>query len=391
VPPHRALFAAFDQFPSPKGAAVHIRHSSTTLFTRCGGGLLYVLGGGDLPPYQREDDIEIVRFSTPVPNLLERARAFSEQLARLTAEHADDLELVHVRDPWGAAGVLADPDRSHRVVYEANSLPSIELPSSYPAVRSSTLDKVRALETRCLTGADAVIAVSDVLRSRLLEIGVDDRRITVIPNGADPVWPDRLPPRPAAAPDRYVVYVGALQSWQGIDQLLRAMARLADLDVRLVICSATREKRARPFLRFARRLGVDDRVEWRFRLRHAEIAAWLAHAECSVAPLTDCPRNVEQGCCPLKVLESMAVGTPVVASDLPVVRELVTDGEHGRLVRPDRPAELARAIRIVLEYPDEARRMGDAARRHIADGLTWDHNREALLGVYNPILAQAAR
>jgi glycosyltransferase involved in cell wall biosynthesis len=130
-------------------------------------------------------------------------------------------------------------------------------------------------------------------------------------------------------------------------------------------------------------------VVWRFGLRHHEVAAWLHHAECSVAPLTDCPRNVEQGCCPLKVLESMAAGTPVVASDLPVVRELVTDGEHGRLVRPDRPAELARAIRILLEYPDRSRQLGAQARAHVAEHLTWDHNRARLTAVIDGVLGAA--
>jgi glycosyltransferase involved in cell wall biosynthesis len=307
----------------------------------------------------------------------------------VTTERADALSVAHVRDPWSAVGVLATSDRRFPVVYEANSLPSIELLSSYPNLRPSTVDKVERLETRCLREADAVVAVSEVLRARLVERGVAAERITVIPNGADPVADDDVPPRPLAAPERYVVYVGALQPWQGVDQLLRAMARLADLDVDLVICSATRAKRARPLARFAEHLGVADRVHWRYGLRHAEIAAWLAHAECSVAPLTDCPRNVRQGCCPLKVLESMAVATPVVASDLPVVRELVTDGEHGRLVRPDRPAELARALRVGLEYPDRARRMGEAGRRHVAEHLTWAHNRRALDEVYTAVLGTA--
>jgi glycosyltransferase involved in cell wall biosynthesis len=388
----RALFAAFDQFPSPKGAAVHILHSSTTLFAHAGGGVLFVLGGGELPPYQVEGDVEIVRFSVPIANLLTRAEAFSRMLTRVTDEHADSLTIAHVRDPWSAAGVLATAERRFPLVYEANSVPSIELPTAYPNLRPSTIDKIERLETACLLDADAVVAVSDVLRDHLIDRGVPADRITVIPNGAEPVADADMPPRPPTAPDRYIVYVGALQPWQGVDQLLRAMARLADLDdVVLVICSATRAKRARPLQRFARHLGVDDRVQWQFGLRHAEIAAWLAHAECSVAPLTDCPRNVRQGCCPLKVLESMAVATPVVASDLPVVRELVTDGQHGRLVRPDRPAELARALRVILEYPDRSRRMGEVGRRHIADHLTWAHNRRTLEDVYTHVPRAATR
>lgn len=384
--PHRALFAAFDQFPSPKGAAVHILHSSQTLFERYHGGLLYVIGGGQLPPYQREDGIEVIRFTDEIPNLLQRAETFSRRLAALIAMHADTLELVHVRDPWSAIAVLAPSGRTHRVVYEANALPSIELPTNYPSILPATIDKIREMESYCLRQADAVIAVSGVLRDKLVDLGVKPDRITVIPNGADPVPDEQRPPRPDDAPDRYLVYVGALQQWQGVDQLLRAFARLADLDdLHLVICSATRRKRARPFLRFARRLGIDERVDWRFGLRHNEIGAWLTHAECSVAPLTDCPRNVVQGCCPLKVLESMAAATPVVASDLPAVREIVEDGVHGRLVRPDRPAELARAIRVLTEYPEQRAEMGRRGREHIARELTWEHNRDRLRAVYEHV------
>ncbi|MGX2953608.1 glycosyltransferase [Shewanella sp. JL219SE-S6] len=56
-----------------------------------------------------------------------------------------------------------------------------------------------------------------------------------------------------------------------------------------------------------------------------------------MAPLTPCRRNMLQGCCPLKVLESMACGTAVIASDLPVIRELVTHEKHGLLVPPPGP------------------------------------------------------
>lgn len=60
---HPALYAAFDRFPSPKGAAVHIGRMASTLFEIMGGGLLYVLRDETLPPYQREDRVEIVRYS----------------------------------------------------------------------------------------------------------------------------------------------------------------------------------------------------------------------------------------------------------------------------------------------------------------------------------------
>jgi glycosyltransferase involved in cell wall biosynthesis len=375
---HRASYISFDRFPSTKGSAVHIRHMAGELFDRYGGGLLCVLGGGDLPRYQREDGLEVVRFDEPVPNLIDRAEAFSEWVADRLAPHRDTLEVCHVRDPWGA--VPAIRTTRAKLVYEANGLPSIELPYAWPRAAPSTMDKLRDIERYCLRRAAAVVVPGEVIRRAVEERGATN--VHVVPNGAD--IPETTPPRPDDAPDRYLVYVGALQPWQGVDVLMRAFTRLADLDdLALVICSSVPRQRSRPLRRLADRLGIADRVHWRYTVPHHRVAGWLAHAAVSVAPLTASPRNVTQGCSPLKVWESMAAGVPVVASDLPAVRELITDGEHGRLVPPDRPAELARAIRIVLEYPERAAALAENARRRIADNFTWAHARARLAAVYD--------
>ena len=82
--PNRALYAAFDRFPSRKGSAVHIDRFARAAFERFGGGLLYVLGGEGLPPYQREDDgVEIVRFSGDTPHFLPRALHYGARLDAL--------------------------------------------------------------------------------------------------------------------------------------------------------------------------------------------------------------------------------------------------------------------------------------------------------------------
>lgn len=383
---HRAAYVAFDRFPSAKGSAVHIQHMAAELFDRYGGGLLCVLGGGELPAYQRQGAIEIVRFTGVVPNLLDRAEAFSAWVADRLAGHRDTLRLCHVRDPWGAVAVPPGV----RLVYEANGLPSVELPYAWPLAAPATLGKIRELERRCLARAGAVVVPSQILVAAVAAYGVDPARVHLVPNGAD--LPPADLPRPPDAPGSYVCYVGALQPWQGVDVLLRAFARLADLPgLRLVVCSSVPPARARALHRLADRLGVAERVCWRYRLPHEQVAAWLAHAELSVAPLTACPRNVEQGCSPIKLWESMAAGAPIVASDLPVVREVLGDGERGRLVAPDRPAELARAIRVLLEYPQAAREMAVRARRYVGDGRTWAHARARLTQVYDLADAGAPR
>src|SRR4051812_30682725 len=137
---HRALYAAFDRFPSRKGSAVHIDRFARTLFDSAGGGILYTIGGPGLPPYQREADVEIVRFSQVVENLLERSLLFGARLDALLEQQETSLELCHFRDPWSGYPIVARP-HAYRTVYEVNGLPSIELPYTYPAMPRATLDK----------------------------------------------------------------------------------------------------------------------------------------------------------------------------------------------------------------------------------------------------------
>lgn len=381
-----SLYAAFDVFPSRKGAAVHIDHFARALFARMGGGLLYVLGDGELPAHQREEGgIEVVRHDTPAPNYLARALAFSARLDGLLRHHGAEIELCHFRDIWGGLPLL-QPGRRHAALFEVNALPSIELPFAYDRIAPATLAKLRTHEVHCLQQADRIVTPSWVLRARLVSLGVPAEKITVIPNGAN-LGPSR--PRPPEAPPQYLIYFGALQPWQGVDVLLRAFARLADWpDLHLVICASHDSRRVRGLQRLAENLRVVPRVHWHFALPEEALAPWRAHAVLSVAPLTECARNVEQGCAPLKILESMAAGVPVVASDLPAVRELMRDGEHGRLVRPDRPGELARAIRVLLHYPETLREMGRQARERVAREFQWAQMVARLDEVYSELLAR---
>ena len=162
------------------------------------------------------------------------------------------------------------------------------------------------------------------------------------------------------------------------------MARLTDdlEDLALVVCASVHRRKAKPYRRLAARLGVEERVHWHFALPEAELAPWREHAVASLAPLRDCSRNVAQGCAPLKVLESMASGVPVVASDLPVARQLMEDGEQGLLVAADRPGEVARAVRMLLDFPDRAAAMGAAGRTRVAERFSWDASVAALGDLY---------
>ncbi len=372
---HRALYAAFDAVPSRKGAGVHIERFAGALFERYGGGALYALAPPGAPLRQRDGPVEAVRFQAREKGLIARAGAFARRLGRLVDELEPSLELCHFRDPWSAAPILFR-DRAYAAVYEVNGLPSVELPARLAGVPASAVRRIRRLEDRCLAAADRIVVPSPVTADYLVTRGVASAKLDVIPNGADPPPPAARPPR---APARYAIYVGALQPWQGMHTLLRAFARLDGVD--LVIATPRRDRAVRRYERMAARLGLTPL--WLHGLDAGELAPWLQHADLSVAPLSDCERNSRQGCAPLKILESMAAGVPLVASELASVRAIVED--DAVLVPPDRPAELARAIRAVLADPAGAAELAERGSRRVARDLSWSQAASRLELVYGSL------
>jgi glycosyltransferase involved in cell wall biosynthesis len=386
----KGLFAAFDVYPSAKGAATHIYHSAAALLAYTNSALLYVLGNEKLPKWQEEENgLRIGRFLSDESNYLARSMAYAAALSA-QIEEMPLLELAHFRDIWGGIAVLNTPakaEKKYKTVFEVNAFTSVELPYRYE-LTEGIIAKLWEIEQRCLEDCDAIICPSKVIAAAIIARGIAAEKITVISNGADLLDENNVQPRPIS--EDYIIYFGALQPWQGVDNLLRAFALLEDFeDLRLVIIASNRPNYTKKYRKLAAQLGLESRVIWAHQLGKEELQMWLRHALFSVAPLKDTPRNTAQGCSPLKIFESMAAGKTVVASDLPVVREILGETINGeniaKLVRADRPTDLARAMRFLLDFPEAAKKMGENAKKHIENAYTWDKIEAATLAIYAKI------
>jgi glycosyltransferase involved in cell wall biosynthesis len=107
-----------------------------------------------------------------------------------------------------------------------------------------------------------------------------------------------------------------------------------------------------------------------------ELARRLEHAAVAAVPLPD---NLYSRAftSPLKIFEAMAAGIPVVASDLPAIREVIRDGESGILVAPGDPAALAEGLGRVLADPALAEAIAGRAREDVA-ACSWDRRAERI-------------
>ncbi len=220
----------------------------------------------------------------------------------------------------------------------------------------------RRYEERCYGELEGVVATTRAMcrRVRRLDPGCP---VLLLRNGA----PEPLEPATRLADEERpydLVYAGKTSIEKGAGVLVQALAHLRG--ARLLVVGGPTEQEFAPFRALARELGVEQRIEFRPWLPQAELFALIRQARVAVHPLPGRgSREWRVFTCPLKVLEYMALGTPVVATDLPALREIVRPGVSGLLVEPDRPEALAAGIAALLADPARAERLRLAALRRV--------------------------
>lgn len=248
-----------------------------------------------------------------------------------------------------------------------------------------------ALTARLL--ADHLHAVSEsVCRAAVRDLHVPAERITVVPRGRDPERLGTPSPerrrrarRTFGVPDdaEVIVHVGRQDYQKGHDTLLAAMARLAPGHPRLLVLVAGREGNATP------RLTAQQQD-----LQLAERVRWLGHREdlpevLAAADVFAFPSRFEGF--PGAVLEALALGLPVVASDIPPLREIIRPGENGLLTPPDDAGELAAALGRLLTDREVREAMGRRNRQLFEERFTLERSAADLVALYHRLVNPTTR
>ena len=377
------VFAAFDLFPSSKGSTARIAHTLQALSHCADSMTLACLGHSDMPRFQQEDRLLIRRCLAMHPNFLRRTELFGDFLFDVINESRYTSDVIHFRDIWSGISLLEHPKtQAAKKVFEMNGIPSIELPVHYPRLywNSVLMNQLRAMENYCLTRADRIITVSQTNTRYLESRNVPVEKIHVIPNIAE-IEPDEMPP----SPEPLILYAGTLTPWQGVPTLINAFELIAEKRKARLLLACSSKKFLRPIRKQIKKACLQEKVEIKIGLPKDELYAYYRQAVCSVVPLTRCDRNELQGCCPLKILESMAVGTPVIASSLAVCRELIEHENDGWLVKPDSPRALAHGMLMLLDNPELVANLGQKAQQKVRCHYNRERFKEQLRELYQSL------
>jgi glycosyltransferase involved in cell wall biosynthesis len=236
----------------------------------------------------------------------------------------------------------------------------------------------RRLLRQGIAGASALVAVSAALKAVLVELGAPDDKVTVLRNGVET---DLFRPPADRAAARAVlgltrptlISVGLLIERKGHHRTIEAMRQLPEFDLLIVGEGPERERLSALIARF----GLAERVRLAGARPHAELPALYGAADASVlASSREGWANV--------LLESMACGTPVVASNIWGNPEVVQTPAAGVIAEQNTPEGIAAGVRRLFGTAP-----GRPATRAYAERFSWDETTAGQLALFRKVIGAA--
>ena len=203
----------------------------------------------------------------------------------------------------------------------------------------------------------------------------------VAPDGVD-LEQARAPVSTAPHTTPWLLYLGSLHPWKGVDTLVRAMAHIktpAELHV-----VGGNDKRIAELQHLAQEIAVEKRVVFHGAVEPGERFDWIHRADICLLPLTETSIGGRYTS-PLKLFEYLAAGKAIVVSDLPSMRQVLTSERDALLVPSGEPEAFARAIERLLMDNSLRKRLGETAQT-VAERYSWKQRANTILRFMNNIM-----
>ena len=292
-----------------------------------------------------------------------------------TFRYARKAELIHAH--WSFSGIIAG------MVGRLCNLPSITTLRGSDVRWASKNILFKTIIRWCVKMNQQVVTVGEDLADQVRHLVPDHRkRIKVIPNGVDKkFWSIQKEATFVSS----ITVIGNLIASKQVDVVIRAFEALIDLDnrLRLVIIGAGPEMKRLSAL--AHHLAIGERVVFTGQIPPNEVAEQLSRSSMLVlASKSEGRPNV--------VLEAMAAGVPVVASDIGGVRELIGNNERGLLFPVGDAGQLAERIKSIVVNPDFGSCIAIRASQWLREqDLSWERTAQRYSELYHQVIAEYSR
>jgi PEP-CTERM/exosortase A-associated glycosyltransferase len=314
--------------------------------------------------------------------LMRRLAARIEKVAR-----QERSQVIHAHSPLlnGLPALWAGQRLGVRTVYEVRTFWEDAAVSHGTHTETSLRYRLsRALESTVLRRADAVVTICRGIRAEVIARGVPAARVVIVPNGVDPEWFETRPratelaDRLGLGPGPVFGYIGSFSFYEGLPFLVEAMAGVVAKvpGAKLVLAGSGRDEEA--LRAAAQRAGSS--VLMLGRVPQDQVRDLYTLLDVIVLPRRR--MRITELVTPLKPLEAMAAGIPVLASDVGGQAELIADGQTGLLFKAESRESLVEQATRLAGDPELRRHVIASARRWVRDERTWDRSVAAYLPAY---------
>jgi glycosyltransferase involved in cell wall biosynthesis len=293
-----------------------------------------------------------------------------------------DADVVHLHYPfYGTAGLIARMRKRGDI---KKLIMTCHMDATAIGLKGKTFEIHRKFfQDKTLKAADAILVSSRDYAEHSSFASVADHVIE-LPFGVDE---DRFIPLVGAGLPRpgsenrapTILFVGGMDkahAFKGVDILLRAIEKISNVELVLVGDGDLKKS----YEKLANDLGIEKRCNFVGKLDEKELIAKYQSVDLLVLPSLSGAEAFG-----LVALEAQSCGTPVVASDLPGVRTVVSNNETGILVPPSDVQALSGAISRLINDDELRLRMGENARRRVLEKFTWKKHMEGLMKVYTQL------
>ncbi|MDA0235008.1 MAG: glycosyltransferase, exosortase A system-associated [Proteobacteria bacterium] len=348
------------------------------------------------------EEVEGLRFhrtGVPTPARsgiaeLRQIRAVQARIEQLAAELRPDILHAHSPVLNAIPAIRAGRKLGIPVVYEIRAFwEDAAVDHGTTTEGSLRYRATKALETWAIKRADHVFTICEGLRADIVGRGIPAAKVTVIPNAvdiesfqlsgdADPALREQL----GLAGTTVVGFVGSFYAYEGLDLLLEAFPALLQKRPELRLLLVGGGPQDENLKAQALRLGVADKVVFTGRVPHKDVSRYYDQIDLLAYPRHS--MRLTELVTPLKPLEAMAQGRLFVASDVGGHKELIRDGETGRLFKAGSAEALAAAIDDLLAHRERWPAMRAAGRQFVEDVRNWTNSVANYTPVYRRLVAK---
>ncbi len=356
------------------------------------------------PTAAEVEDVDGLRFyRSPVPapgrtgiNELRQVRAVQARIEHLARELKPDILHAHSPVLNAIPAIRAGRKLGIPVVYEIRAFwEDAAVDHGTTTEGSLRYRATKGLETWAIKRADHVFTICEGLRADIVARGIPAAKVTVIPNAVDIEGfqlsgdPDPELRRQLGLADCTTVgFVGSFYAYEGLDLLLDAFPALLQKrpDLRLLLVGGGPQDAN--LKAQAQRLGVADKVVFTGRVPHSEVSRYYDQIDLLAYPRHS--MRLTELVTPLKPLEAMAQGRLFVASDVGGHKELIRDGETGKLFKAGSAEALAAAIDDMLDHRERWPAMREAGRHFVEEVRNWKNSVANYVPVYGRLAQRKA-